>query len=170
MRIALTLLAACTAVPVPLLAQATPQELLGGMTANVARIGEPGERERWLANTGLWQIALAQPQPAKAELARMSVLLERVRANIAKVTAPAERERWQANVELWTVATRARLDFRAGDDIKLRGPFERMKLNVVAITEPGEQARWTANRDLWQVMVNRASATRVDPVIAPHNP
>src|SRR4026207_1927267 len=94
----------------------------------------------------------------------------RVGANIAKVTAPAERDRWQANVELWTVATRVKLDFRAGDDIKLRGPFERMKLNVAAITEPGEQARWTANRDLWQVMVNRASATRVDPVIAPHNP
>jgi len=129
------------------------------MTTNVAAIAEPGEKERWIANTDLWEIKLAEAGTiAEAELDKMTESLDRIKTNVAKVTDAAEKERWEANVQLWQMLIGQKGVFAKGDADKLKDPFERMKANVAGIAVAAEKERWQANRDMWQVLIDRASA------------
>ena len=110
------------------------------MKANVAKITEAGEKERWQANLDLWQLKLAQTGAvAKTELDKMAVALDRIKANVAKVTEAGEKRRWQANLDLWQVVIAQKGVPAKGDVEKLKAPFEKMKANVAKVTAAGEK-------------------------------
>ncbi len=132
---------------------------LEAIQANVARITEAGETERWQANIELWQVKLAHTGAiAQADLAKMIRALDRIKANVVKVSEARERERWQANIELWGVLIGQKGVLAKGDAAKLKAPYERMRANIAKISEAGEKERWGANRDMWRVVIGRAMA------------
>ncbi len=155
--IMLPLLALAQNVP----AQAT-LELKGSfdvMKANVAKITEFGEKERWTANVDLWQIKLMQKgEISKAELEKMIALLDRTKANVAKVTEAAEKERWQANITLWQTLIAQKGVLTKSNVDKMTAPFATIKANVAEITEPEEMERWQVNRDMWQMVIDAAAS------------
>jgi hypothetical protein len=129
------------------------------MKANVAKVTDAGEKERWQANIALWEIQLTQKGAiAKADLDKMTSLLDRIKANVAKVAEAGEKERWQANIDLWEVLIGQKGVLGKGDVDKLKAPFDKMKANVAKITETSEKERWEANRHAWEVVIDRAIA------------
>jgi hypothetical protein len=135
---------------------------LDAIKANVAKITEAGEKQRWQANIDLWQLKFAQPGIiAKTDLDKMTSSLDRIKANVAKVTDAQEKERWQANIDMWQVLIDQKGVLLKGGVEKVKAPFEKMKANIAKITEAGEKQRWEANRDLWQGVIDRAMAGAV---------
>ncbi len=129
------------------------------MKANVAKVTEAGEKERWQANIDLWQLKLGHGRAiGKTDLHKMTGLLHRIKANVAKVTDVAEKERWQANIDLWQGLIRQKGVLAKGHAEKLKAPFKKMKANIAKITEAGEKERWQTNREMWKVVIDRAVA------------
>ena len=72
------------------------------LTANVARIGADGEKERWNANVSMWKIVFAKAgKLSAADVQSLDASLQTIRGNVANIARSAERERWQANIRLW---------------------------------------------------------------------
>jgi hypothetical protein len=77
------------------------------MKANVAKITDAAEKERWDANVAMWEVVMAAPgKVAKPGRDAMVKALDTIKANLAKIRVAAERERWDANREMWTVTLR----------------------------------------------------------------
>jgi len=131
---------------------------LEAIKANVAKVTEAGEKERWQANIDLWQLKVAQTGViTKTDLDKMTSSLDGIKANGGKVTEAHEKERWEANNRLWHVLIGQKGVTGKGDAEKLKAPFEKMKTNIAKIKEAGEKERWEANRDMWQVVIDRVA-------------
>jgi multidrug resistance efflux pump len=77
------------------------QASLDAMNANVAKITEAGEKERWQANCDMWRLVLSEPTISSANLATIKTRLATMKANVAKISERAEKGRWQADRDLW---------------------------------------------------------------------
>ena len=162
MKLRILLFAALMAMPKVVSAQATAkpaeQQLkatFDKMQAEVAKITDVSEKERWQANTALWQVKIARTgRLDQADLAKMQASLDTMKANVARLTGAAEtaeKERWLANCELWQ---RALLQTgRPADIDTMKASLARMKTNVATITDATEKTRWQANHNLWQAVV-----------------
>jgi hypothetical protein len=166
MKLSKLVLAAAIAMPAFAGAQgASPQAkpdmkvTFAVMKANVAKISDAGEKERWLANKNAWDVAVSQTGKVQAaDLAKVSTALGAMKTNVAKITEATEKERWQANVDLWQL-----FDSRGGSLSKADLPaanasLEKIKANVARITAAAEKERWQADRDLWQIVIDRVPA------------
>ncbi len=126
------------------------------MQANVARIRNTAEKDRWMANVDLWKIALAQPGPVAAEdRSRMDALLQRIRYNVARIRNAPEKQRWETNIALWRVLIEGNGVLSKADVATLTPQLETMKANVADISVAAEHERWQANRELWEVVLAR---------------
>ncbi|HKW03275.1 MAG TPA: hypothetical protein VJN96_25850 [Vicinamibacterales bacterium] len=162
MKLKGTLLAAMMAVPMIVWAQqtpptpagATPKSMFERMQANVAKIADPAEKERWQANTALWNTKIGKAGSLDAaDFAKMQPSFDTMQANVAKITDPAEKERWQANCALWKVMLAHGDKLAKADLDTMKASFDVMKTNVAKIANASEKARWQTNRDLWQTVV-----------------
>ena len=125
------------------------------MQANVAKITDPAEKERWQANTAMWQTKIGHTGKLDpADLAKMQSSFDTMKANVAKIADPAEKERWQANTAMWQVVLGQGAMLTPSELSTLNASLTTMKANVAKITEASEKARWQANRDLWQSVVS----------------
>jgi hypothetical protein len=72
------------------------------MEDNVSRLLEPQEKERWVANHAMWQLAMGisglSPEDAAA---KSDFTMTVMQANVARIPGGEEKERWAANVVLW---------------------------------------------------------------------
>lgn len=134
----------------------TPQSLLDQIRANVAKVTDAPEKERWQGNIDLWQTKLARTDKlAAADIDKMNASLKTIRANVAKVTEPAEKARWTANADLWT-AFLALKDTPAKTEIDhMNGLVAAITSNVAKVTAADEKERWMANRDLWKTTIDK---------------
>jgi hypothetical protein len=131
------------------------QTLQDQMKANVAQIPASAEKDRWLANTDLWQFMINyQGNPPIWQLGLLKSHFHEMQANVAGINEPEEKERWLSNMYLWEVTIR----HLEGDPNprffgQLRGYFARMQTNVARIVEPSEKERWQVNVDVWKIMI-----------------
>jgi len=147
------LLAVMIAAPVAVWAQASPalKAPFEAMRANVGKISNAAERERWETNVAIWQVKIGRADKLEpADLAKMRASFDTMKANVAKITAAAEKERWQANCDLWQVLLAAAPNKVAkADRDKMRTTLDLIKANVAKIAVPAERERWDANHQLW---------------------
>jgi len=133
------------------------------MKANVAKIVDPAEKERWQANVDAWQIEIAQTGAiTKAKNDKLAASLRKIRRNVARVADPAEKERWQANIGLWQLLISHKGLLAKSDLATAKAFVETISNNVAKVTEPGEKERWTANRDMWQGLLDRSAVRLAD--------
>ena len=127
--------------------------ILERMQANVAKITQVPEKQRWQANVTAWQTVLGSPETlSQADLAALKASLLTMRTNIATIERPAEAARWRANGILWQA-------FVAGEKVSKTATekdsaLARMKANVAKITDSSEKERWQANVDLWTALLS----------------
>lgn len=162
MRLTSFFLAAIVAASVVVWAQQTSSKQTGPtakasfdtMQANVAKITNPAEKERWQANTSMWQSKIGHPGKLDpADLTKLQSSFDTMKTNVAKITDPAEKERWQANTAMWQVVLGQGATLTPAELGTLNASLATMKANVAKISEAPEKARWQANRDLWQSVI-----------------
>jgi hypothetical protein len=162
MRLTNFVFAAIIAVPVVISAQQaapkpsapTAKSSFDTMQANVAKIADPAEKERWQANSAMWQTKIGHTGKLDpADLAKMQASFDAMKANVAKITDPAEKERWQANTAMWQVVLGQGATLTPAEFSTLNASLTTMKTNVTKISDAPEKARWQANCDLWQSVV-----------------
>lgn len=129
------------------------------MKANVSAIRNMAEKDRWMANVDLWEIALARPGAVDAkDRARMDALLERIRINVARIRNAPEKARWDTNIQMWQALIEGDGVLSKADAAKLSPMFESLKANITDISIAGEHERWQANRELWEGVLARSTA------------
>lgn len=152
MQIRTVALAVAILVPAGMLAQAPPalKSQLTAMQANVGKISNAAEKERWQANAQLWDVKINRAGKLElSDIAKMRPILETMKVNVSKITDGAEKERWQANVDAWqTLIDKFQLYAKADRDL-MRARLETIKANVQKIRVAAEKERWEANRELW---------------------
>jgi len=77
---------------------------LDRIKANVAKVAEVGEKERWQTNIDLWQVVIGQKGVlAKSDAEKLTGPFEKMKANVGKITEAGEKGRWEANRDMWKV-------------------------------------------------------------------
>jgi hypothetical protein len=152
MKLRTVALAVAILVPAGTLAQAPPalKSQLTAMQANVGKISNAGEKERWQTNAQLWEVKINRVGKLElSDIAKMRPILETMKVNVSKITDGAEKERWQANVDAWqTLIDKFQVYAKADRDL-MRARLETIKANVMKIRVAAEKERWEANRELW---------------------
>ena len=121
------------------------------MQANLNRVPNAAERERWEANVTLWSVKMKKNQLDADDIDIMKKAFGAMKANVAKVTDAAEKERWDANIAMWEVLMAAPGKVaKAGRDQMLKS-LDVIKANLAKIRVAAERERWDANREMWTV-------------------
>lgn len=151
-HLALTVL--LVAIPAGAFTQAPPalKTQLTAMQANLGKIPNAGEKERWQTNATLWDVKINRVGKLElSDLAKMRPVLETMKANVAKITDAGEKERWQANVDIWQTIIDKAQQYAKPDRDLMRARLETIKANVAKIRVAAEKERWEANRELWTI-------------------
>ena len=120
------------------------------MKANVTKVSDPAEKERWAANIDLWKMKMAlKKEPVPADFAKMQVVLDNIKTNTEKITEPAEKERWQANTDLWQNF----ISQSPTETAKMKESLDSLKANIANVTDAPEKERWQSNNDLWDLAI-----------------
>jgi hypothetical protein len=126
------------------------------ISANIANVTEPTEKERWQANVQMWSRMVAHlGSTTKVDIDQMTADLNAIKANVARITDADERERWQANVDLWQAVLALKEKALRDDVDKIDALRIAMHANVRKLPVSAEKERWTANQLLWQSMVEQ---------------
>lgn len=119
--------------------------MLAKIKANVAKIADPQEKERWMCNIDLWDAALAGKP-----MAGLQSSVEKMKANVAKITAGLpEKDRWQANINLWQTYLADAGKASPADTAKMKAALDGVKAKIASIADASEKERWQSNIDLW---------------------
>ena len=119
--------------------------------ANVGRISQAAERERWQENAALWNVKVYKAKLEPMDVEVLKARLDRMQANVNQITDGAEKERWQANCDIWKVMLNLKYPIAKADRDAMRARLDQMKANVMKIRVPAEKERWDANLELWTV-------------------
>jgi len=132
--------------PAPKQSAPTAKASLDTMQANVAKIANPAEKERWQTNAAMWQTKIGHTGKLDpADLAKMQSSFDTMKTNVAKITDPAEKERWQANTAMWQVVVdQGGATLTPSELSTLNASLATMKANIAKITDASEKARWQA--------------------------
>jgi len=129
------------------------------MKANASAIRNMAEKERWMANVDLWEIALAPSGAVDAkDRARMDALLERIRINVARIRSAPEKARWETNIQMWQALIAGNGLLSKTEAAKLGPMLDSLKANIADISIASEHERWQANRELWEGVLARSTA------------
>lgn len=140
-------------LPVSLAAQYHPA-LKGphaAIQANVGRISQAPERERWQENAALWNVKVYKAKLEPMDVEVLTARLDRMQTHVSQISDGAEKERWQANCDMWKVLLSLKYPVAKPDRDRLRAKLDLMKANVMKIRVPAEKERWDANLELWTV-------------------
>lgn len=118
---------------------------LDTMKANVAKVMDPGEKERWNANIDLWTMKLAMKGMPSMDMTKMKAPMDTMKANVSKITEAGEKERWQMNCDLWE-----KWMAEKPDTAKMKESLADFKTKVAGIKDVAEKERWQMNYDLWE--------------------